>query len=509
MEERLAKAKEQLKKLWSHTTTWQKVLFFSIVLLFFVVFGTSLYLTSKPDLQPLFTNLEASEAGAITEKLTEMGILYEVSVDGKTILVPSKDIPQTRLNIANEGLATGGVVGFELFDETKFGETDTDRRAKFQRALQGELTRTIRQMKEVNDARVHIVIPEPTLFSGEQGEPTASIMLDIAPHRNVNEEQIKGLVRLISSSVEGLKPENVTIIDNNMRSLTEEINFEGGEKSQNKLTANQLEIQSNYQKEMERSAQSMLDKVLGPNKAVVRVSAVLDFDRVERASENYGPNVVRSESIEEEKHIGQNTSNPVGGQPGTDANVPGYQQVDENSSSESEKSSRVRNYEVDKSTEHRFVSPGSVKQMSAAVIVDAENLLPQQQEAIENAIVTALGMQDQRGDQVAVTAMPFNTSYYDEMKQALAEQQKAEMYKQYAMVGLGAIVILGILWALLRKKGEDDIVASDPVKVEALINLQESLDEQERSRMQKEIEQLTKQSPGDVAKLLKTWLAEE
>jgi len=223
MREYLLQLKTQTVELWQRMTMVQRLIIGGSAVL---LIGTLILLArgaTKPDYGALFTQLDDQSAGQIVEKLKEMKISYQLSgADtsgaGTTILVPAKDIDQTRIDLANTGLPTGGVVGFESFDATKFG--DTDRRARFLRALQGELTRTIEGMAEVDKARVHIVLPEPSLFIDEQKNATAAVMLKLKPNTTLEEGQVMGLVKLISNSVEGLKPDNVTIVDMTGKNLT-------------------------------------------------------------------------------------------------------------------------------------------------------------------------------------------------------------------------------------------------------------------------------------------------
>lgn len=516
MKETVANLKAQLDKILQTTDSTRKLLFGLVALLLVVVAGYSVYSAAQPDWQPLWTNLDLSEAGAVQEKLKEMKIPYQLAENGKTILVPGNVKDETRLSLINENLPTGGVVGFEVFDKTNFGETDTDRKAKYQRALQGELTRTIKQMQEVQNARVHIVMPEEALFQEQQENTTASIMLELKPFKKLSEEQIKGLVRLVSSAVQGLKPENVSIIDSNMNNLTENITPDKGPEAANKLTAAQLELQKQVQKDLERSAQSMLDRVM-PGKAVVRVSAQLDFDQVEITNEDYGNNVVRSQQVEEENSTSENT-NP-NGVPGTQTNIPNYQQVNpQTGKSESSKSGKTVNYEVSKNQERKVVAQGKIKQLSVAVLVNGENISPNQKAALESAVANAVGLSKERGDQVSVSAIPFNTDYYEQLKEQMAKEAQQQMYLLYAAAAAVALAVLIFLavWTARRKQEKlvtpEGVVATDVLTVEELIAPSEqemSPEDKEREKIRHEVENLARQNPGNVAQLLKTWLAEE
>ena len=160
-----------------------------------------------------FTGLDPRDSGEIVRKLDEQGIPYRLSDQGRTILVPQDQVYKLRIDLAAEGLPSGGVVGLESFKEASFGSTEFDRRVQYAAALQGELTRTLRQLEEVEDARVHLVIPEQSIFLRDRYEPTASVLVKLRPGRTLSEWQIRGIVNLVAYSVEGMKPKNVTVVD--------------------------------------------------------------------------------------------------------------------------------------------------------------------------------------------------------------------------------------------------------------------------------------------------------
>lgn len=375
MNNSLERIKSQAQDLWQNTSNGKKAIVGVLLLVFIIAIGFSIQTATEPDMRPLFTGMDVEEAGAIVAKLKESKIEYQLADDGTTVMVPSKDLDQTRLDLASQGLPTGGVVGFESLDATSFGETDTEQKAKYMRALQGELTRTIKQLDEVENARIHIVAPEPTLFSEDAKDTTASVMLKLRPYKKLSSEQITGLVRLVSSSVEGLKPENITVLDTNMNDLTDLADI-GKESIQgSKLTANQIDLQSKVQADLEKKAQSMLERVMGAGKAVVRVSAELDFDRVEKRSEDWGDKVLRSQQTSDEESSGQNTT--PSGAPGTDSNtpsIPTYQQQEQVSNSQSTKSDKINNYEIDRQEENRVVAPGGIKRLTVAVMVNGQQI---------------------------------------------------------------------------------------------------------------------------------------
>ena len=531
MREYLLQLKTQAIELWQKMSRLQKIIIGGSAVL---LCGTLILLArgaTKPDYGALFTKLDDQQAGQIIAKLKEKKIQYQLSEGGSTgagttISVPTKDISQTRLELAGEGLPTGGVVGFESFDNTKFGETDTDRRARYLRALQGELTRTIEGMAEVDKARVHIVQPEPSLFMDEQKDATAAVMLKLKPDKTIEEAQVKGLVKLIASSIEGLKPENVTIVDMSGNNLTEDIGNDQESKNK-KLTITQIELQKQYQKEVQGKVQSMLERIYGQGKAIVRLQAELDFDKIQQKKQEFGPNKVpRSTQVTEETST---STNQTPSAPGTSSNIPGYVVTGQTGTSASSKTEKIQNNEINNYEEIRDVAPGSVKRLSVAVVVDKE-LTSKQQKVIEDMVKGATGFTEQR-DQISVAGMPFNTDYQDELNREMAQAEKQKMLLIYGgLAALALLVIGGVLANLMIKRrrakeleaalaaeedeeaeitgdGLGEKVAIMPLPIEAVKD--ETPEERLRRMIRDEVEKVAKDQPNDTAQLLRTWLAEE
>ncbi|HSH00512.1 MAG TPA: flagellar basal-body MS-ring/collar protein FliF, partial [candidate division Zixibacteria bacterium] len=250
----------------------------------------------------LYSGLDQAAAGEVIAYLDESKIPYELSGGGGTIMVPDDRVYKARMSLAAQGLPSTGTSGYSIFDETNFGMTDFLQKLNYKRALEGELTRSIMEIREVRSARVHIVIPQERLFAKDKKEPTASILLKLAGGE-LSERQISGIKHLVASSVEGLAPSNISIIDyeGNLLSSDQERDSLAG------LSASQLGVRKEVESYLERKAQSMLDDVIGRQRAVVRISAELDFTQVERTNELYDGNgaVVRSEERSEQSSNAQ------------------------------------------------------------------------------------------------------------------------------------------------------------------------------------------------------------
>ncbi|MFZ5639092.1 MAG: flagellar basal-body MS-ring/collar protein FliF [Bacillota bacterium] len=531
MREYLLQLKTQGIELWQRTTRAQKVVISVSAVLLVATLILMVRGASRPDYGALFTQMDEAGAAQAVEKLKEMKIPYKVEItgEGTTILIPSKDIPETRLTMVKENIATGGVVGFEDFNQTKFGETDTDRRARYLRALQGELTRTIERLTEVDKARVHIVLPEPSLFKDEQKNATAAIMLKLKPYKSLDVAQVQGIVKLVSSSVEGLKPENVTVVDDAGNVISEDLGLDQ-EGAKQKLTTTQLGIQEQYQKKLQNSVQTMLEKVVGMGKAVVRVQADLDFDKIKRSTKEVKDPVIISRSTKKESASSTNSSTAE--DLGTDGNTPGYVSPDSNSTSESESKEEIENYEITTTLTDIEQAPGSVKKMSVAVVIDKE-LNDKQRQQITDIVKSASGYEQARGDQISVLGMPFNTEYQDEMNAAMAKADKQKMLTYGGVAAVALLVLGAVAYSVSRKRKqslaeeaaafEGEVVQlGEPVPVKDFLEEYEEYkeskkkehgqltpEEMEKLRIKEEVEKVANENPADVANLLKSWLAEE
>src|SRR5437870_8587097 len=234
---------------------------------------------------PLFASLTTEDAGAIVTQLKGAKVPYRLGGGGEQILVPADRANEVRLKMAVQGLPLGGGVGFEVFDRPALGVSDFAQRLNYQRALQGELSRTIGQLRGVTRARVHLVLPQPSLFTDRERPASASVFLKLAPGSQLRAEQVKGIVHLVASSVEGLSPERVTLVDTAGRVLAM-----GGESATSAVSGRRLEIKTALEDSLERRVQTLLDSALGPGQAITRVAAQMNFDQMERTEEKFDPN---------------------------------------------------------------------------------------------------------------------------------------------------------------------------------------------------------------------------
>jgi len=428
--------------------------------------------TQQPDMQVLFTNLNGEDAAAIIDKLKETKVPYETSGGGTTVLVPSAQVHDLRLQLATQGLPHGGGVGYEIFDRSSIGMSEFIQKLNYRRALQGELARTIAQMPEVERARVHLAMPERRLFASDQDKARASVILSLRNGETMSKAQVQGMIHLVSSSVEGLQARDVTIVDGHGRLLSSAAADETVG-----LTNSQLEYQRTIEKDIETRIQTMLERIVGLNKAVVRVSSLVDFRKVETTEERYDPNgqVVRSEQRGQEKTSGANGI--TGGIPGVQSNVPPgtEQEPSQSSSSNSQTKNETVNYEISRIVS-RIVEPvGVIRQLSVAVLVDGTYKLvkPAEGEAadqaatelsrayvprseeelkrIEEIVKKAMGFSEERQDQVQVSNVQFGFGPEDLQTDASdATTDMSKWWLPYLRYGVGGLFFFMILFFVVR-----------------------------------------------------------
>jgi flagellar M-ring protein FliF len=459
-----------------------------VLLVAMVFFGSLIYWNSQPDFQVLFSNLSQEDAGEMVNKLKEKKIPFQLASNGSSILVSREQVYDVRLALAAEGLPKGGGVGFEVFDRTNLGATDFVQKLNYQRALQGELSRTIRQIKEVEQARVHVVTPKESLFLDEQKKPSASVLLKTRSGMKLESSQVEGIVHLVASAVEGLDSGNITIVDTSGKIL-----YKRSESTAfGQMTTNQLEYQRNIEEGIKKKVQGMLEEVLGFSKAIARVSADIDFQQIDIVEEKFDPNgVIRSEQKNSEKSTmisnakgapGAKAESPAGSKAGEEkTKAPSGVEARPRSaepvplqSNQAERQNEVRNYEISKINK-RIKSPvGTVRKISTAVVVDGgtketvdskgkktreyQARSPEEMKRIESIVKKAIGYDEGRGDQVEVINMPFNWSIGEE------EGGKAvggEGWKEYILIAykpllslvLAVLFILFVVRPLLKRRG--------------------------------------------------------
>lgn len=525
---KLSESFKNLKEKWNGFSKNKKIafgVFFIGIIAALVFLGVSVGSTKY---EVLFSNMDPNDSAAVYKQLQADKV--DAKVSGNTILVPKGQVDQLRMKMLSEVSMTNGSQGFELLDKSKLGSTDQEMKINYQRALQGELERTIKSFPEIENARVHLVLPVDTAFVKDAEPGNASVTLKLKAGTKLTQDQVKSVIALITGSVKNIPKENVQVIDDKMTLLSKDVYSDKKDLSDSTTPAEkQQELKDQYEKDMEKRLLSMLEAIYGKDKVKVKLNADLDFDAVQQDSVTYDPKtVVVSEHGVKDTSTGQGnaSSSPV------DNNMTNSQVINANGETTTHEET-TKNYNVSKVEQKMLKAPGSVKRLTASIALDG-NVDDATKASVRNLAVSAIGYDEKRGDTVSVEGVPFDTTMKDNAKKDLEAMQKAadqaEKLKLYTMIGIGAAVLLGLAIALLawrRKKNKEedvlmaselqakgiDVILGDDVAEETKqrpkfkpIELEE---ENERTHFENEIKKYAKDKPEQVVDIVKAWLAED
>lgn len=508
-----------------------------------LIVGVSVWL-QQPDWSTLYGALPDKDAGQIVAYLKENNVPYQIKNQGggSVIQVPTSQVHELRMQMATQGMVLeGGVPGMELFDNEQIGMTNRVFDLNYQRALSGELSRTIMQIEGIDRARVHLVIPKKQIFSELQEPATASVNLKLKPMGQLEEAQIKGISRLVAGAVPGLAQKNVTITDGD-GNLLFDAETASGKDNKNILNQEQLALQKQVETELRSNIEGMLARVVGREHVTVQVKALLDFDREESVSKSYKPNdnvqaednerVLRSEKTITE--AGQGTDPVPGGVPGTDSNIPSYRNQTEDTKAQYNRSDTTRNYEVPETQTTKVKEVGQIKRLTLSVAIDSQAPAINSPEGLDssdplivnlrNLAEQAAGFDSTRGDKIAISALPFDNSELERQQQQMNQADQLDFWTRALMIGLLGLVILVvflglvILWLRRRRAVEaealDDAAAaflgpenllpaleppSDPEMQEASMR---------RAQTVRSLSEMAKDDPARMARLLRVWMQE-
>ena len=485
---------------------WQKISLVQRALLAAVLLATSLiavlliYWARTPDMRLLYQDLSPAEASKITEKISTKGIAYELRDGGATVYVPREQVYQLRLDLAKEGLPAGEQNGYKLFDDEKIGVSPFVQNINLKRALEDELAKSIQMIDGVAHARVHIVSPEQRLFASEQEQTTASVVLRLKPGFRLAGTNIAAITHLVSGSVKGLKAEGVTIIDSEGHLLSG--NTDGAMASG---ASTVHDYRERVEQDLARKAEDMLATVLGPGRATVRVSAVVDMNSVSTITETYDP--TGKVPIREEITNNSTTEAGASGQ----KTAAGPTKKDETTLTE---------YQVGKTVKQQTILPGAIKSLSVAAFVDlaadantpasgGQPALIMQVADVELIIRNALGLKE--SDALKVVNAKFHRS-----ADATAEQEPANWSRPLALarhlsLGVMAVCALIVLRIFSRARGKTAAPAPGQATPEAgsggLLAPGELIAEPTMVRQQ--IAQALRQNPEQVRQMFRTWIQEK
>lgn len=521
------KIKEFFKSLvekWKALSRGKKV---SIILLISGIIAGIIILTTyldKASYDTLYSNLEPQESARIIEKLKSENIKYRVQ--NNSVLVPKDKAAELRMEMALE--TSNQSKGYEIFDQSKFGVTDTEAKIMYQRALEGELGRTIKTMDEVDDVRVHLVLPDESVFARETEKATASVIIKPKGIKTLNPEQVKAIVALVSGSVKDLPRGNVQVLDTLGTLLSEDIfdQTQGGTVS----TTKQQEYERQFEERLQKDVKQMLENVFGTGKVAIKVNSDLNFDSKQVTTIEYDKDdvVQRSRKITQDEakdsQGGSSSSTGIDSQFG-DSSYP-FSSENGNTST-SKKTEEVINNEIGQTQENVIKAPGEVTRMTVSVIIDSspDKVGVMEKDEIKNIVAAATGYDENRGDSISISAMPFNTEKQDLAKKAMEEMAKKEQREKTvrlisiiaAAVLLGGLVLFGII-KLLKKKKKDapenpslDVLVGDNIEIPKQNIAYEPVltDDEDSMTIEKEIQNYANKKPDQVVEVIRTWLSEE
>ncbi|MFO1476575.1 MAG: flagellar basal-body MS-ring/collar protein FliF [Verrucomicrobiota bacterium] len=469
MNQNLSKLAAQLRDIWSQLGASQRL---SILSATVVLAGGLVALalwSSHTEFSLLYGRLSESESAKVISALDDAKVPYKIGSGGGSILVPSDKVYLLRMQLAGRGIPRGDGVGFEIFDKPNFGISDFVQRANYVRAVQGELARTIGQLDEVESARVMIVLPENRLLLDKDKHPTASVFIRVHGNTQLQPTAINSIRFLVANSVEGLKPNNVSVVDNLGNVLSENSDND----SLTGLTATQLTVRRNLEQYLGKKAQDVLEKVLGPGQAIVRVSAEVNFDTITRTEEKFDPDgqVIRTQTKNDENND-STTSTASTGPTGVSVNTATDTNAVQTASgpvnnTKNRKTTSTIEYEVGKSTSNIIQAAGGIKKLSASVTIASryegqgadrklvkrpEAELEQLRRLVQSAVGIQVGAENTRGDMLALEEMPFNDQFAADLSRELDQQQKHQFWWDiarnavYPALGLGALLFLVVLF---------------------------------------------------------------
>ncbi|MGL1900936.1 MAG: flagellar basal-body MS-ring/collar protein FliF [Fibrobacterales bacterium] len=490
----------QLRNIWVRFNTLQKTILASVFLITFVGLVLAIAINSingqDDGYVTLFANVDLQEAAAIVDHLKESDHPFKLENDGRTILVPKKVVHDVRMELARAGLPQQSGKGYEIFDKMQLGVTDFVQNLNYKRAVEAELTRSIETIKAIDQARVHIAVPKRTIFTEKMEEAEASVIIKIHPGEEITKKQVRGITHLVSSAIDNLKARKVTVLDQHGNMLTR--GFADNEIAEQ--TDHNMELKKSVERNLETKVVSILEGVLGKNRARVKVSTTLDFDQISKKVESFDPKkkVVRSEQRDD----------------GTRRNSPAI--------GDEVKEGAITNYEIDRTVAHIVNAPGSRKRITVSVAVDGTYsyddgkriYVPRKEEEIDvltRLVKNAVGFDETGHDEIFVANVQFDNSYLENELSAMKEVALADKIEKWGLrLVILAVVLMGFVF--LRTVIRNVATAMNPpLPKYAGIDLEVEEDEvpeavRRQNEMLDRMEEMTQNNPSNVAELIRTWL---
>jgi flagellar M-ring protein FliF len=527
---------QYLRRLYDYSKTLsfaQKITYAGGILILAGAMAFLVYLNNRTDFSPLYSGLSQGDMGEIAHALKAKKIPFRLS-DG-SIDVAREQVYETRLSLAADGIPKGSGMGFEIFDQQKLGSTEFVQKINYQRALQGELARTLNGMNEVLESRVHLVLPEDSLFKEDQKPPSAAVVLKLRPGARMADKELQGIAHLVAATVRGLQEDRISIMSNDGQILYKKTR----EDQSGQLSNTQLERKQQMEEDVRQKIQSMLEQVLGTNRALARVALDLDLDQVQIAEETYNPDsaVVRSQQRSTETSEGKDVSSGKGSPDITEGKLlqaPAQQETGSKPVKQSNRQREVVNYEINKTSKQIVQMPGGIRKLSAAVIVDGKyetkpgaDGKPKQtyiarsaeeMKSLEDLVKKALGFNESRGDQITVSNIPF-VSDMGGSEMVKGENKYLQLFKTWQRlllnIGLAALMLLFVIRPFMRKFRQiaDEIRRLPPPSSGPSVEEQISALLLEKPISQISVRQkstaLVKHNPEKATEIIRQWMRDE
>lgn len=466
---------EQVKKLVSDLTIIQRASVGVAVLLAAATIAAVVHYRTESDFRALYTGMAPEDAAPVVQKLRESGVDYRLADNGASVLVPSEHLADSRLTLAAAGLPKSGRIGFELFDKTNFGATELVEHINYQRALEGELERSVMSMESVVQARVHLTFPRESVFLDQQQAAKASVMVRLRPGTHLSAQNVTALCNLAASAVEGLSPDGVAVIDmdGNLLSHPKRAGSQTGDAG---VTSEALEVRQSIERDLVAKINATLEPLLGADQFRAGASVDCDLTSGEQEEETYNPDqsvMVSSQKSEDSSERGTATA---GGVPGTAANLP----QNKTGTSGGGTSHRTENvtYQTSRIVRHTRIPQGVVRKMSLSVLVGQpfrwegtgksrhQVVVPPSPETLQkihDLVAGVTGLDTNRGDQLIVETLPFETNVMaDTMQQAMPVApntntksnlppwlEKVNQYRNLVFMAVGGLIALSVLLKLI------------------------------------------------------------
>jgi len=441
---------EALFGIFNKLSMQQKMLIGGAILLTIVMLGVLVFFLNEPNYSVLYSGLAEEDASKVVDELTAEKVPYKIEDNGRTIKVPKDKLYETRLSLAGKGIPGSGVIGYELFDKNTMGMSEFMQKLNYKRALEGELARTIMQQEGIEGVRVHIVIPQKSVFKSEEKPPTASVVLKLKHSYEPDKGTVTAIVNLVASSVEGLQPGKVTLLDSRGRLLSKD--FEDNPVAFS--SAKQYEMKQSVENYLAAKAQTILDNVVGYGNSMIQVNADINFDQIEKTMETFDPE--SQVAVSEQTIKSENNGNQRG-----DSTA----QTNENSTT---------NYEISKSVEKVLQGSGNIIRLSVAAVVndvakevnkgDKTDIVHKprtadQMKKLEEIIKNAVGINPQRQDQFSLVNISFETNTLDDLpEEKPGILDYVERFQNIILIIIAAIAGIFILKGLMSKLKNEKIL---------------------------------------------------